>query len=139
MHAISPWEQGAAKMSPNGEMTAKVDPALEVAMGAPTMGDLKISNGIVVRRCNPSLVWSEDSRYLAVPQWTNQRMQRLIVVDTDEMRWAMWPELYRVLQLESFAGGLIVGTDSPVHMPTPVEVDADDVFAQGEVHEAEII
>ena len=53
-------------------------------MGGPTAGQLRLSNGIELDSCNPSIVWSEDSRYLAVPQWSAGRTQRLVVIDVPQ-------------------------------------------------------
>ena len=53
-------------------------------MGAPTYGILNISNGMSYRGCNPSIVWSDDFKYLAVPQWTRERDQRLLVISLEQ-------------------------------------------------------
>jgi hypothetical protein len=53
-------------------------------MGNPTSGVLCLSNGLHLLRCNPSFVWSDDSRYLAVPQFFQYlgvfARQRLLIV-----------------------------------------------------------
>lgn len=119
---ISPWEARVELISPNGRITATIRDAIEIAMGAPTCGQLDLSNGISVPNCNPSIVWSSDSEYLAVPQWTHDRRQRLLVIAMREKQLGYAPDVYDVLQLEAFHSGIITGTDSPVHMPRQIEV-----------------
>jgi hypothetical protein len=109
--------------SPDGAWTVSYSDVNEIAMGAPVSGTLTLSNGMEIRRCNGSFVWAEDSRYLAVPQWTKSRMQRLVVVDLPRRRACYAGGEFSVLELHSFEHGVVAGIDSPVHRPTPVSVD----------------
>jgi len=120
---IDPWYAYARCSSPDGKFTAVIEEAFEIAMGAPTSGTLKISNGQEIEHCNPSFIWSDDSRYLAVPQWTPSRMQHLLIIDVVDERTFVAAGEYRVLELKEFSGGVVRGTDSPVHKPRDVEVD----------------
>ena len=119
---ISPWQDNAIVRSPDGLFEARIDEAYEIAMGGPTSGVLLLSNGVRLPNCNPSMVWSADSRYLAVPQWTKHRMQRLAVVSMITRAITYAPGDYSVLQLERFADGVIVGIDSPIHEPRAVAI-----------------
>jgi hypothetical protein len=119
---ISPWSDSARLASPDGRAEARIDDAGEIAMGAPTSGTLVLSTGVTVERCSPSIVWSDDSRWLAVPRWTVNRHQQLVVVDARAGTVRVMPGTYRVLQLESFDGGIVRGVDSPIHQPQPVAV-----------------
>jgi hypothetical protein len=92
-------------------------------MGAPTLGVLRISNGLTRPSCNPSMVWSSDSEYLAVPQWTRGRGQRLMIISVSRRASRLAPGEYRVLELESFENGVVRGIDSPAHLPAPIRVD----------------
>lgn len=120
---ISPWSYGENVESPNGDLVAIVNDAAEVGMGAPTSGTLEISNGIEVADCNPSIVWSEDSKYLAVPQWTKSRDQRLMVIDVVSKDKYLVPKKYRVLELHQFKNGVISGIDSPIHKSSVIKVN----------------
>ena len=120
--SISPWEWSVEVSSPDGKLTAIIKDAGEIAMGAPTSGTLRLSNGFTVEGCKPSIVWSSDSQYLAVPQWTKNKAQRLLIVEPATKKITVMPGSYRVLQLESFENGFISGIDSPVHMPTQLRV-----------------
>lgn len=108
--------------SPDGRTVARMDDAGEIAMGGPTWGTLTLSTGFSIEGCSPSMAWSEDSRFLAVPRWTPDRQQQLAIVDVARGAVRILPGLYRVLRLESFEAGVVRGTDSPIHLPRPVEV-----------------
>ena len=120
---ISPWAESVEVVSPDGEHVAKIEEASEVGMGAPTWGELRIDAHQVYDACNPSLVWSDDSRYIAVPQWTNERKQRLLIIRLSPRECRYAPDTFRVLELDSFNDGVIRGVDSPVYMPEDVAVD----------------
>lgn len=96
---------------------------MEIAMGGPSIGTLYLSNGFMLESCSPSMVWSHDSVYLAVPVWTHERMQKLAVISVENRRVVYVGGIYRVLQLESFNNGVIRGIDSPIHRPEKVEID----------------
>ncbi len=96
-------------------------------MGAPTRGTLVISNGMSYQRCNPSIVWSDDSQYLAVPQWTHYRNQRLLVISLKQESSGYAPGLFRVLELHSFLNGKIKGIDSPIYQPREIEIDVSQI------------
>ncbi len=106
--------------SPDGTSVAEMKDAYEIAMGGPTQGSLELSNGMKLECCSPSIQWSADSQFLAVPQWTPDKRQRLIVVDMVNRYVKVFPGIYRVLQIESFEDGTIHGVDSPIHKPCMV-------------------
>lgn len=118
---ISPWADAVYLASPDGKLTAAIIGAQEVGQGAPTSGILNISNGLSYQRCNPSIVWSDDSKYLAVPQWTHERDQRLMVISLERKCSGYAPGLFHVLELHSFLSGSIKGIDSPVYRPRQIE------------------
>lgn len=124
---ISPWTDSVYLTSPDGKLTAVIDDASEVGQGAPTYGILNISNGMSYRSCNPSIVWSDNSRYLAVPQWTRERDQRLLVISLEDQSSGYAPGLFRVLELHSFLNGKIKGIDSPIYQPREIEIDVNQI------------
>ena len=126
---ISPWGGPPQEMltSPDGAWKASYSNSREIAMGAPISGTLSVSNGIEIRSCNSSFVWSDDSRYLAVPQWTRSRMQLLVVVDLSGRRACYADREFSVLELHSFSEGVVAGIDSPVHRPAPVSINVRDL------------
>lgn len=124
---ISPWESDVSAASPDGSMTSHLQNAVEVGQGGPVRGTLVLSTGLMVDDCNGSMVWSVDSRYLAVPRW-EATAQRLVVIDTHTGRLRASCRLYRVLELMSFHGGVVSGIDSPMHLPVAVAVDIATKF-----------
>ena len=121
---ISPWSYSACLDSPDGEFTAKFEYASEVCQGGPTYGVVTLSNGMTFDSCNPSFVWSTDSKYLAVPQWTHYREQRLLVINAVQGTFELLPEVFQVLELHTFTCGVVEGIDSPVYKPRRVSIVA---------------
>ena len=90
-------------------------------MGNPTVGTLTLSTGLRLDRCNPSFMWSDDSRYLAVPRYFYRlglfRRQRLAVIDLVQRRVVVSPQTTWYFQPESFSGGLLVAIKEPSRLP----------------------
>ncbi len=93
-------------------------------MSNPTCGTLTLSTGLELDRCNPSFIWSADSRYLAVPRYVRRlgffRRQRIVVIDTVEAKVLASPDTAFYFQPESFADGLLVVTKDPCGSATRV-------------------
>lgn len=119
---ISPWSYAAVLVSPNGESTATFEYGGEVCQGGPTYGLVTLSNGMTFDGCNASFIWSMDSKYLAVPQWTHYREQRLLVINAVQRTFRLLPQIFQVLELHSFTDDLVEGIDSPVYKPKPVRI-----------------
>ena len=104
-------------VSPDGSVVAEIDPAHEVSMGNPTRGTLTLSTGLQLADCNPSFIWSDDSRYLAVPRYFFRfgllRRQRLAVIDVVQRRVVLSRETAAYFQPESFTGGVLVVVKEP--------------------------
>jgi hypothetical protein len=83
------------------------------SMGSPTLGTLELSDGLVLERCNPSFLWSDCSRYLAVfevPRVGFLFAGRMVIVDT-QLRTIWRSQRYRCwLQPESFVGGALLAS-----------------------------
>ena len=103
-------------VSPDGRFTASMS-ASEVSMSNPTSGTLRLSSGLEIERCNPSFIWSDDSRFLAVPQWRYllglQVRQRIVLLDTAERRAYGSKALAWFLQPKSFDAGLLIVVGEP--------------------------
>jgi hypothetical protein len=111
------WRSAHRAASPDGQAVAEIGSTCEVSMGNPTCGTLRISIGLELERCNPSFIWSDDSRYLAVPWYFYRlglfRRQRIVVIDTRERRALASRETAYYYQPESFAAGRLVVTKQP--------------------------
>ncbi|MBF0524756.1 MAG: hypothetical protein HQK56_06620 [Deltaproteobacteria bacterium] len=124
--SISPWENNIKLKSPDGKTTAIMHDAFEIGMGAPTSGTLKLSNGMHCDNCSPSIVWSSDSRFLAIPHWIGQGRQRLLIASIQRRQFIEVPGEFRLLKLTSFDRGIIAGIDSPEHEPLAVRINVND-------------
>ena len=125
-----PWRRSHEATSPDGRWCAKIDYAPEVFMSGPTKGVLSISALFDISDCNPAFIWSDDSRFLAVPQWKYlfRRRERLLVIDTQTKTVLASPSKFRLLDLKTFSGGVIAGVDSPVSKPRKIEVSLTEVM-----------
>lgn len=105
------WRSSHAAVSPSGTRSAEIARASEYSMGTPSLGCLRTSDGLVLQRCNPSFLWSDCSRYLAVPQLESFMGilfgMRMVVIDC-ERRLIGSSKRYRGwLQPESFHAGVL--------------------------------
>ncbi len=123
--SISPWAYEANVESPNQRYLASVTNANEIAMGAPTSGILSIDGKIISTRCNPSIIWSNTSEYLAFPEWTKANDQKLMVYSMKSGDLKQLPKTYRVLELKQFNDWNIKGVDSPIYKSKEINVEID--------------
>jgi hypothetical protein len=123
-----PWRRCQQATSPDGQWRAGIDEATELFMSGPTKGKLFIPGLVEIPDCSPVFIWSDDSRFIAVPQWKYflRRRQRLLIVDTHTKTIYASPSQYRLLVPEMFSGGVVSGVDSPIRAPRPVAVRVSD-------------
>jgi len=114
-------------LSPDEKTRAVVDNLREYGMGSPTIGILKLSIGMSLDYCSPSIVWSDDSRYLAIPQLTKKGFQQLLVIDVIRKKTGYIPTEYKVIELYTFSAGIIRGIDSPFTSTTPIVIPIDEI------------
>lgn len=104
-----PWRRSHKATSPNGALTAEIAEAREHSMSNPTVGTLRMSDGFELQKCNPAFTWSNDSRYLAVPQWIRRfglfLRQRLVIVDVNSEVVFASRFTYWLLQPRKFVDG----------------------------------
>ena len=110
--------------SPDGRHVAWMS-AREISMSNPTIGALHLSGGTIVENCNPSFLWSDDSRYLAIPQYRFvlgvQLRQRILILEPIQRLCFVSPPRGWYLQPESFQNGLLVVIREPASR-TPKEM-----------------
>ena len=111
------WRRSFQLKSPDGMMEARISQATEASMGNPTVGTLELSNGFVLNRCNPSFIWSDDSRYLAVPRYFTRfalfRRQHLLLIDVVDGCVFTSSKSACYFQPESFRDGKLVVIEEP--------------------------
>ena len=128
---ISAWDYSLNLTSPDGRITAVIDEASEFGQGSPTIGILKLSNGLTFEKCNPSAVWSDDSKFLAVPQWKATQQQRILVISIEQATFGYTADIFSLLELHSFSRGKIKGIDSPAYKPREIEIDLSEIRWNG--------
>jgi len=101
------WRRAYSAESPDKKFIAEINPAYEVSMGNPTYGNLILSNGLNINNCNPSFIWSDNSKFLAVAQYTTNWLggfgkQRLLIIDIDKQQAWQSPKLAYYIQPEIF-------------------------------------
>jgi hypothetical protein len=123
-----PWRRSWQVTSPNGQWTAKIDYALEICMSGPTSGQLEISNVFKIPNCNPAFIWSDDSLFLAVPQWKYRfhKRERLLIVDMQQKQIFASPSKFRLFAPDRFEKGVITGTDSDIWKTRQVRIDVNE-------------
>jgi hypothetical protein len=103
-----PWRSSHKEISPDGAVVAAIDQAFEHSMSNPTVGTLRTSDGLELTSCNPAFIWSDDSRFLAVPRWCRRfglfRRQRLVIVDVVARAVYVSPFTYWLLLPKAFEG-----------------------------------
>jgi hypothetical protein len=108
---ISAWEHQGTLSSPDGSKSAVFD-GTEISMGGPAIGTIVVE-GHRLEPANGSMAWSEDSRYLAFPQWTPGRMQILSVYDTELDRMGRWEREGDVYETFRFEKGVVETVMNP--------------------------
>ncbi|MDA8429781.1 MAG: hypothetical protein M0T70_11050 [Geobacteraceae bacterium] len=111
------WRRTHRASSPNEEFFAEIEKAYEVSMSNPTSGLLHLSAGLEIENCNPSFLWSDDSRYLVVPQFFTRfglfRKQRLLLIDVHNRSVFVAPEYTYYFQPFSFTDGRLIVRKNP--------------------------
>ena len=118
------WRDSFKLESPNGKSLAEIPMASESSMGKPTIGTLYLSNGFELTNCNPSFIWSDDSRYLAVPRYFRRfglfLRQKLVIIDTVGGKLVESKKTGCYFQAESFLQGQSVVTLEPFSDREPI-------------------
>jgi hypothetical protein len=126
---LPPWRRSHRASSPDGRFTAEIREASEMCMSGPTKGKLGGSGVREISDCSPAFLWSEDSRYLAVPQWVSwflrRPKQRMIIYDMDSSAVYASEPIFTMLILERFSASQLSGTDSPLLKPKAVTISLE--------------
>jgi hypothetical protein len=80
-----------------------------MGMSNPTCGLMCVTGSPHMERCSPSFVWSDDSRYLAVPQYSAflQRARLLVLSFEEKCVFASKDRVWH-FQPESFSHGQLL-------------------------------
>lgn len=113
------FRRSYSAQSPDGHRMARVDPAIETGMSNPTSGTLCVTGGPHIEDCNPSFIWSDDSRYLAVPQFHGLfGRQRILIVAFESKRIYASNQRGWYFQPDSFSQGQLAVRINPTSKST---------------------
>ncbi|MGV6832051.1 MAG: hypothetical protein ACWA5P_10900 [bacterium] len=115
----TPWDFKNEYPAPNGLILLEFGDLGEVAMGAPLSGECFLNINGAKRKLDGlfggPIVWSENSEIAAIPYWTKNRAQKLVIIDTKRMRMMISKKNFRVIELSEIKNGLVLGIDSPIY------------------------
>jgi len=151
----SAWDYEANACSKDGKFSAKFE-GCEVAMGAPTLGelrlfvnqDLNLQNNFSNQKEGPSnlvkadntnqillsdratacFLFSGDSKFLAFSEWTADKMQIVKILRLADMSIKTAGKPKRVVEFLSFDDGVLKILDSPIFMPKNFTLDIRTLF-----------
>ena len=142
----SAWDYEANACSSDGKFSAKFE-GCEVAMGAPTLGELRlfansehyinlknelsnhekrlsnldqnlVKDGILLsERATACFLFSDDSKFLAFSEWTADKVQIVKILRLADMSIKTVGKPKRVVEFLSFDDGVLEILDSPIFMP----------------------
>ena len=107
----------------------------EIGMGAPLCGVCKIKMNenkeiLINNNCGGPAIWTRNGQKVAIPLWDksifNETFQRIGIVDIKKLILTIYKRKFRVLDLRSFSGKLIIGFDSPIHRIEILEFDYEN-------------
>ena len=152
----SAWNYSAKECSADDKFSAEFE-GYEIAMGAPSLGELRLyaraeAQGLNLKReesesenvkfsqsgeieqillseqATAYFTFSDDSRFLAFAEWTADKMQLVKVLRLADMSIKTVDGLQRVAEFLSFRGGLLEILDSPIFMPESFWLDVHELF-----------
>ena len=151
----SAWDYEANACSSDGKFSAKFE-GCEVAMGAPTIGELRLfinqnpnlqsefssqrvrssnlANDdkthqiLLSERATACFLFSDDSKFLAFSEWTTDKMQIVKILRLADMSIKTARKPKRVVEFLSFYDGMLEILDSPIFIPKNYTLDIRTLF-----------
>ena len=149
------WDYEANACSKDGKFSAKFE-GCEVAMGAPTLGELRLfvsqdinlqnnfssqkegplnlvkadnTNQILLSdRATACFLFSDNSKFLAFCEWSADKMQIVKILRLADMSIKTVGKPKRVVEFLSFDDGVLEILDSPIFMPKNYTLDIRTLF-----------
>lgn len=119
----------------NEKAVLKYSDLNEIGMGAPLRGICRIKRNenksiLIDNNCGGPAIWTRNGLKTAIPIWEKSffsgTFQRIGIVDLKKQTLTKYKKKFRVLDLRSFSGNLILGIDSPIHKMKTVEFDFEN-------------
>ncbi|MDQ8140458.1 hypothetical protein [Chryseobacterium sp. CFS15] len=108
-------------LSPNKEYRIEYGILNEIAMGAPLGGISYLTFKDKIVTINDwtagPVLWSDNSQKVALPIWSENRKQKILIVDVNTLLATLYKKEFRVLHFESFIDDHLKGIDSPLYNP----------------------
>ncbi|SHI94888.1 hypothetical protein [Algibacter luteus] len=107
----------------------------EIGIGAPLRGICRIKTNenksiLIDNNCGGPAIWTRNGLKIAIPIWEKSffsgTFQRIGIVDLNKQTLTKYKKKFRVLDLRSFSGNLILGIDSPIHRMKTVEFNYEN-------------
>ncbi len=121
----TPWSFAHEFSSPNGNVKLTYGWVGEVAMGAPLSGECFLLSDHSKLKLNGMFggppIWSENSAKAAIPYWTQNRFQKLAIIDIKKMKIQISERTFRVIQLQKFENHIVSGIDSPIYKTEKID------------------
>jgi hypothetical protein len=106
--------------SPDGKVVVDIVDGGEFRMGGPFIGTIALSTGSRFDDCGESMIFSGDSRYLAVATWEFREAtegvrlaQRILIIAVHSGASVQWPGEFDELEFRAFEGGTLRAVASP--------------------------
>ncbi len=115
----SPWDFNETKVSPNKLYALTFQLISEIAMGGPLLGNyvLEIDDKkyTLPGSYGGPVIWNNFSSKVAIPKWTDNRLQKITIIDIKKKKLLTSKRTFKVLELKKFEGNIIKGIDSPIY------------------------
>lgn len=116
-------------ISPNNLFKVEFGELNEISMGVPVGGECYLNfDGKKIKIsewCAGPIMWNTLSSKIALPTWTKNRNQKIVIVDTEKMTATTFKREFRIILLESFTDNFLSGVDSPIYMAEKFNFDIE--------------
>lgn len=67
------------------------------------------------------VLWSDNNQKVALPIWSENRKQKILIIDVNTLVATLNKKEFRVLHFKSFIGDHLKGIDSPLYKPDALD------------------
>ncbi|MGC7589183.1 hypothetical protein ACPWUF_01655 [Bisgaard Taxon 46] len=119
---LSRWENGGDVTSPDGKYTLLYRNGSEIAMGAPTVGELWLADEegneqLIAKSVTASMIWSQKSDFFAYVKWGefSRHSETICVVRVTDMLEKSIKVENSSIEFQAFGRGFIKLLDYPAY------------------------
>ncbi len=131
-----PWNfsnDDICMLSPSGKYKIEYGNLTEFGQGSPLQAALYVKNmetgkkAKIFELAGGPPVWNNNKDIVAVPVWWRGCLygngQKLLLINLESKEFVIFKKRFRLLDLKTYAGGIITGFDSPLHKPKALNFD----------------